>query len=150
MGDDLLSSPRIFINVGVRASVTSISVVSEVPHLDKSSILALDSVPEHQVVVGGSYVGLELAQVALGFGASELVGPLANKRGLPVAQGEMSGSGKKSERVSMQLVTTRELAGVVRRSGRRPFFVGEDGAIAEFREDDGGGADARQDTGESL
>ena len=60
VGDDVLSAPRIFINVGGRASLPRMPGVGEVPHLDNSSILALDRVPEHLVVVGGSYVGLEL------------------------------------------------------------------------------------------
>jgi pyruvate/2-oxoglutarate dehydrogenase complex dihydrolipoamide dehydrogenase (E3) component len=70
VGDDVLSSPRIFINVGGRASVPRLPGVGEVPYLDNSSILALDRVPEHLVVVGGSYVGLELAQVFRRFGAA--------------------------------------------------------------------------------
>jgi pyruvate/2-oxoglutarate dehydrogenase complex dihydrolipoamide dehydrogenase (E3) component len=69
VGDDVLSAPRIFINVGGRAAVPRMPGVGEVPHLDNSSILALDQVPEHLVVVGGSYVGLEFAQVFRRFGA---------------------------------------------------------------------------------
>ena len=70
VGDDLLSAPRIFINVGARASVPRMPGVDDVPHLDNSSILALDRVPEHLVVVGGSYVGLEFAQMFRRFGAA--------------------------------------------------------------------------------
>ena len=73
VGDDVLSSPRIFINVGGRASVPRMPGVGEVPHLDNSSILALTRVPEHLVVVGGSYVGLEFAQVFRRFGAAVTV-----------------------------------------------------------------------------
>jgi pyruvate/2-oxoglutarate dehydrogenase complex dihydrolipoamide dehydrogenase (E3) component len=73
VGDDVLSAPRIFINVGGRASVPRLPGVDAVPHLDNSSILALDRVPEHLVVVGGSYVGLELAQVFRRFGAAVTV-----------------------------------------------------------------------------
>src|SRR6185312_5847192 len=73
VGDELLSAPRIFINVGGRASVPRMPGVEEVPHLDNSSILALDRVPEHLVVVGGSYVGLEIAQVFRRFGAAVTV-----------------------------------------------------------------------------
>jgi len=67
---DVLSAPRIFINVGGRASVPRMPGVGEVPHLDNSSILALDRIPEHLVVVGGSYVGLEFAQAFRRFGAA--------------------------------------------------------------------------------
>ncbi len=73
VGDDVLSAPRIFINVGGRASVPSMPGVGEVPHLDNSSILELDHVPEHLVVVGGSYVGLELAQIFRRFGSTVTV-----------------------------------------------------------------------------
>ena len=70
VGGEVLSAPRIFINVGGRASVPRMPGVGEVPHLDNSSILALDRVPEHLVVVGGSYVGLEFAQMFRRFGAA--------------------------------------------------------------------------------
>jgi pyruvate/2-oxoglutarate dehydrogenase complex dihydrolipoamide dehydrogenase (E3) component len=70
VGGDVLSAPRIFINVGGRAAVPPIPGVTEVPHLDNSSILALDRVPEHLVIVGGSYVGLEFAQMFRRFGAA--------------------------------------------------------------------------------
>jgi len=71
--DESVPSPRIFINVGGRASVPRMPGVDEVPYLDNSSILALDRLPEHLVVVGGSYVGLELAQVFRRFGAAVTV-----------------------------------------------------------------------------
>jgi pyruvate/2-oxoglutarate dehydrogenase complex dihydrolipoamide dehydrogenase (E3) component len=71
--DDVLSAPRIFINVGGRASVPSLPGIDQVPHLDNSSILALDLVPEHLVVIGGSYVGLEFAQMYRRFGAAVTV-----------------------------------------------------------------------------
>jgi pyruvate/2-oxoglutarate dehydrogenase complex dihydrolipoamide dehydrogenase (E3) component len=67
---DLLSAPRIFINVGGRASVPPLPGLDQVPHLDNSSLLALDRLPEHLVVVGGSYVGLEFAQMYRRFGAA--------------------------------------------------------------------------------
>lgn len=73
VGDDVLSSRRIFINVGGRASVPRMPGVGEVAHLDNSSILALDRVPPHLVVIGGSYVGLEFAQVFRRFGSAVTV-----------------------------------------------------------------------------
>jgi pyruvate/2-oxoglutarate dehydrogenase complex dihydrolipoamide dehydrogenase (E3) component len=72
-GDDVLSAPRIFINVGGRAAVPNLTGIGEVAHLDNSSILALDHLPEHLVVVGGSYVGLEFAQAFRRFGAQVTV-----------------------------------------------------------------------------
>jgi 2-iminoacetate synthase ThiH len=72
--------------------------------------------------------GLELAQVALGFGADELVGRIVNKRGLPLGEGELLGVGKKSRHEAADLVKRKELADLVRRAGRVPVFVGEGGA----------------------
>jgi hypothetical protein len=68
--------------------------------------------------------GLELAQVALGFGANELAGHLASKQGLPFADGQLLGIGKKSRLEPALLVKQRELAGFVHRAGRTPVFVG--------------------------
>jgi pyruvate/2-oxoglutarate dehydrogenase complex dihydrolipoamide dehydrogenase (E3) component len=73
VGDDLLTAPRIFINVGGRAVVPDMPGVADVRHLTNTSILALDRVPEHLVVVGGSYVGLEFAQAYRRFGAEVTV-----------------------------------------------------------------------------
>ncbi len=73
VGADVLSAPRIFINVGGRAWVPPFPGGDQVPHLDNSSILALDRVPEHLVVVGGSYVGLEFAQIYRRLGAAVTV-----------------------------------------------------------------------------
>ena len=69
VGEERLTAPRIFINVGGRAAVPDMPGVGEVPYLTNSSILALDRVPEHLVVVGGSYIGLEFAQMYRRFGA---------------------------------------------------------------------------------
>jgi pyruvate/2-oxoglutarate dehydrogenase complex dihydrolipoamide dehydrogenase (E3) component len=64
-----LTAPRIFINVGGRALVPEMPGVGEVPFLTNTSILALDQVPKHLIVIGGSYVGLEFAQIYRRFGA---------------------------------------------------------------------------------
>jgi 2-iminoacetate synthase ThiH len=71
--------------------------------------------------------GLEIAQVALGFGANELVGRIASKRGLPLAEGEVLGVGKRSRMELAELVKRRELEGFVRRAGRTPAFASEAG-----------------------
>ena len=64
-----LTAPRIFIDVGGRALVPDMPGIAEVPFLTNTSILALDQVPQHLVVVGGSYIGLEFAQMYRRFGA---------------------------------------------------------------------------------
>jgi pyruvate/2-oxoglutarate dehydrogenase complex dihydrolipoamide dehydrogenase (E3) component len=67
VGDELLFAKEIFINVGGRAHVPD--VLARVPHLTNSSMMDIDFVPEHLVVVGGSYVGLEFAQMYRRFGS---------------------------------------------------------------------------------
>jgi pyruvate/2-oxoglutarate dehydrogenase complex dihydrolipoamide dehydrogenase (E3) component len=73
VGDELLTAPRVFVNVGGRAFVPDMPGVGEVPFLTNRSILELDQLPEHLVVVGGSYVGLEFAQMYRRFGAGVTV-----------------------------------------------------------------------------
>ena len=73
VGAEALTADRIFINVGGRASVPDMPGVGDVPHLDNTSMVALDRVPRHLVVVGGSYVGLEFAQMHRRFGAEVTV-----------------------------------------------------------------------------
>ena len=82
-----------------------------------------------RVRVDWTRCGLELAQVALGFGADELVGFIATKRGLPIADGALSGIGKKSKQELVEVVKRRELAECVERGGRVPLFIRADGAI---------------------
>jgi pyruvate/2-oxoglutarate dehydrogenase complex dihydrolipoamide dehydrogenase (E3) component len=68
-----LTAPRIFLNVGGRASVPDMPGVGDVPHLDNTDMVALGRLPAHLVVVGGSYVGLEFAQMYRRFGAAVTV-----------------------------------------------------------------------------
>ena len=69
VGERRLTAPRVFINVGGRATRPELKGIDEVPTLDNISIMELDTVPEHLVVVGGSYIGLEFAQMMRRFGA---------------------------------------------------------------------------------
>jgi len=73
VGEELVSAPRIFINVGGRAAVPDMPGLGEVSYLTNSSMVALDQVPRHLVIVGGSYIGLEFAQMYRRFGAEVTV-----------------------------------------------------------------------------
>jgi pyruvate/2-oxoglutarate dehydrogenase complex dihydrolipoamide dehydrogenase (E3) component len=73
VGDDRIAAKQIFINVGGRALVPDLPGVDRVATLNNTSILELDTLPEHLVVVGGSYVGLEFAQMYRRFGAAVTV-----------------------------------------------------------------------------
>ncbi|MBS7543079.1 FAD-containing oxidoreductase [Ancylobacter oerskovii] len=64
-----LTAPQIFINVGGRASVPDLPGIGDVPYLTNSDMVELDTVPGHLVVIGGSYIGLEFAQMFRRFGA---------------------------------------------------------------------------------
>ena len=69
VGDRLLSAPRVFINVGGRAVLPDWPGLADVPVLTNTSMMKLDVLPEHLVVVGGSYIGLEFAQMFRRFGS---------------------------------------------------------------------------------
>jgi pyruvate/2-oxoglutarate dehydrogenase complex dihydrolipoamide dehydrogenase (E3) component len=68
-----LSADKVFINVGGRANVPPMPGVDQVPILTNTSVLELDVLPRRLVVVGGSYVGLEFAQIYRRFGAEVTV-----------------------------------------------------------------------------
>jgi len=69
VNDEILEAGKVFINVGGRASVPSMQGINDVPFLTNSSIMDVDFLPEHLVIVGGSYVGLEFAQMYRRFGS---------------------------------------------------------------------------------
>ncbi len=71
--DDLIEAPHIFLNVGARPLVPDMPGVDSVPFLTSTTILDLEAVPSHLVVVGGGYVGLEFAQMFRRFGADVTV-----------------------------------------------------------------------------
>ena len=64
---------KIFLNVGARPTIPNFPGVDSVPYLTSTTILDLDTVPEHLAVVGGSYVGLEFAQIFRRLGAKVTV-----------------------------------------------------------------------------
>ncbi len=64
-----LTADRIFINAGARPAVPKLDGLKDVPFLDSSSIMELDSVPEHLLVLGGGYIGLEFGQMFRRFGS---------------------------------------------------------------------------------
>jgi len=64
-----LTAPRIFLNVGGRPLVPKIPGVDDVPYLTNVSMMDVDFLPEHLIVVGGSYIGLEFGQMFRRFGS---------------------------------------------------------------------------------
>jgi pyruvate/2-oxoglutarate dehydrogenase complex dihydrolipoamide dehydrogenase (E3) component len=73
VGAERIEAERIFINVGGRAHVPDLPGIGETPFLTNTGILQLETLPEHLVVVGGSYIGLEFAQAYRRFGSAVTV-----------------------------------------------------------------------------
>jgi pyruvate/2-oxoglutarate dehydrogenase complex dihydrolipoamide dehydrogenase (E3) component len=69
VGGEVLQAERIFLNVGGRAVVPDIPGLADIDFLTNVSILELDTLPEHLVIIGGSYIALEFAQMYRRFGA---------------------------------------------------------------------------------
>ena len=63
VNDEALQADKIYINVGGRARIPEMPGIHDVPFLTNSSIMDIDFLPEHFIIVGGSYVGLEFAQI---------------------------------------------------------------------------------------
>src|SRR5271155_3674712 len=73
VNDSELTADQIFINVGARAAIPPIPGLDQVPYLTNSSMMDIDFLPAHLVILGGSYVGLEFAQVYRRFGSKVTV-----------------------------------------------------------------------------
>jgi pyruvate/2-oxoglutarate dehydrogenase complex dihydrolipoamide dehydrogenase (E3) component len=73
VGEERLHADKIFINVGGRALVPDIPGLREIDYLTNSSMMSVDFLPRHLIVVGGSYIGLEFGQMFRRFGAEVTV-----------------------------------------------------------------------------
>ena len=73
VGEELLTAPKIFVNVGCRPIVPDMPGIDKVKFLNNTSMLQLDELPRHLVVIGGSYIGLEFAQMYRRFGSAVTV-----------------------------------------------------------------------------
>lgn len=69
VGNELLKAEKIFINVGARAFIPPMPGIEEVDFLTNSDMMNVDFLPEHLVVIGGSYIGLEFGQIYRRFGS---------------------------------------------------------------------------------
>src|SRR6185295_17775650 len=64
-----ISAEKIFINTGGRPAVPAIGGLENISYLDSTSIMELDQLPEHLLVMGGGYIGLEFGQMFRRFGS---------------------------------------------------------------------------------
>jgi pyruvate/2-oxoglutarate dehydrogenase complex dihydrolipoamide dehydrogenase (E3) component len=69
VNDEVLEAEKVFINVGGRATVPAFPGIQDVPFLNNSSMMDVDFLPEHLVIVGGGYIGLEFGQMYRRFGS---------------------------------------------------------------------------------
>jgi pyruvate/2-oxoglutarate dehydrogenase complex dihydrolipoamide dehydrogenase (E3) component len=79
VGTDRLTAERIFINVGGRALIPDMPGIADVPFLTNSTMMAVDFIPEHLVIVGGSYIGLEFGQMFRRFGSRVTIVEMADR-----------------------------------------------------------------------
>jgi pyruvate/2-oxoglutarate dehydrogenase complex dihydrolipoamide dehydrogenase (E3) component len=79
VGDVVLEAERVFINVGGRAAAPPLPGLDGVPYLDNASMMEVDYLPEHLVIVGGSYVGLEFGQMYRRFGSRVTIVEMAGR-----------------------------------------------------------------------
>jgi pyruvate/2-oxoglutarate dehydrogenase complex dihydrolipoamide dehydrogenase (E3) component len=69
VGEDLLKSGKIFIDTGGRPNIPSIPGLDNVPYLTNESIMQLTTLPEHLLILGGGYIGLEFGQMFRRYGS---------------------------------------------------------------------------------
>ncbi|MDX1994951.1 MAG: mercuric reductase [bacterium] len=62
MGDEVVEAPRVFLNTGTRAYIPPIEGIETVNYLDSEKLLRLETLPKHLIILGGSYIGLEMGQ----------------------------------------------------------------------------------------
>jgi pyruvate/2-oxoglutarate dehydrogenase complex dihydrolipoamide dehydrogenase (E3) component len=73
VGGDRVTASRFFLNTGARVLVPSIPGLADVPYLTNTSIMDVDTLPRHLIILGGSYIGLEFAQMYRRFGSQVTV-----------------------------------------------------------------------------
>ncbi len=113
VGNALLKAPKIFLNTGARALVPKLPGVEDVPFLTNTSLLALDALPRHLIVIGGSYIGLEFAQMFRRFG-SDVTLVERMSRLVP----------REDEEISASVRETLEAEGIVIRTGAECIRLG--------------------------
>ncbi len=79
VNENLLEAEKIFINVGARARVPKMDGLNDIDYFTNSSIMDVDYLPEHLIIIGGSYIGLEFAQMYRRFGSAVTVVEMANR-----------------------------------------------------------------------
>jgi pyruvate/2-oxoglutarate dehydrogenase complex dihydrolipoamide dehydrogenase (E3) component len=127
----VLNADRIFINVGGRALIPPIPGLDHVPYLTNSSMMDVDFLPPHLIVLGGSYIGLEFAQVYCRFGSEVTVIELAPRL---IAREDADVSNAVAEFLKEEGIDVRvdsKVIGVEKRGNRIAVRVESAGRISE-------------------
>jgi pyruvate/2-oxoglutarate dehydrogenase complex dihydrolipoamide dehydrogenase (E3) component len=117
VGDTVYTAPRIFLNVGGSPLRPAMPGLDQVHALDNRGILDLDHLPEHLVVIGGSYIGLEFAQIFRRFGSLVTVCEMGPRL-----------IGREDEEVSTAVAQVLEREGIVIRVNAKCLSVAREGA----------------------
>jgi len=79
VNEEKLQADKIFINVGARARVPDMPGLSDINYFTNSNIMDVDYLPEHLIIIGGSYIGLEFAQMYERFGSEVTVVEMSDR-----------------------------------------------------------------------
>lgn len=128
--DEILSAAQIFINVGGRAAVPDIPGLEDAGYFTNSTLLDIDFVPPRLIVIGGSYIGLEFAQIFRRFGSEVTVLETAPRL-----------IAREDEDTSRAVAGILEAEGITIRAGVRGLSVRKDGheISVGFTQDSGPG-----------
>ena len=120
-GDQTLRVKRVFLNTGTRASIPPLPGIDDVPHLDNVSLLKLRELPRHLIIIGGSYIGLEMGQIFRRLGSE-----------VTVIEAGPRVTGHENEAISKALSNMLEAEGVRFNTGNKIERVknGSDGGVA--------------------
>ena len=128
VNDEVLEADKIYINVGGRARIPDMPGIHDVPFLTNSSIMDIDFLPKHFIIVGGSYVGLEFAQMYRRFGSEVTIVEMGPRL-----------IGREDEDISQAVREILEAEGIHIRLNAKCLSLGKrDGGVAvhmECRED---------------
>ena len=130
VNDEVLEADKVFINVGGRASVPAMPGIQDVPFLTNSSMMDVDFLPEHLVIVGGSYIGLEFGQMYRRFGSEVTIVEMGSRL-----------IGREDEDISEGVRQILEAEGIqIRLNAECISFAKRDGRIAVGTQCNEGGA----------
>jgi pyruvate/2-oxoglutarate dehydrogenase complex dihydrolipoamide dehydrogenase (E3) component len=116
-GDQTLQAARVFLNTGTRAVIPPLPGIEGVPHLDNVSLLQLRERPRHLIIIGGSYIGLEMGQIFRRLGSE-----------VTVIEGGPRITSRENETVSRALTEMLQAEGV-------RFYIGNEVERVEKRGD---------------